>query len=389
MYRIGKEEIEAVTRVIENGNLFKINNGLQEVHHCEEEMKELLGVDYAILMTSGKAAIISGLVGLGIGPGDEVIIPAYTYIATAIAVTAVGAIPVIAEVDKTLTLDVKDVERKISKHTKAIIPVHIQGLPSNMDGLKALAEKHDLKIIEDACQSVGGSYKGKRLGSIGDVGAYSFNFFKIISSGEGGALFTNDKKVFERALIYHDSSAVAYFGNQLENNDENLFCGNEYRANEIQGAILREQLKKLDGILFDLRKNRKAIMDAVNDRAQFIDSNDNEGDCGTSVAFFFENEEMARKFATSEGIGGTLPIDTGKHVYTNWTPVLEKRGALNQVLNPYNLPENKNLNHSYSLDMCPKTLEYLKRTVFVPVNPDWTEEALNKKISDIKNALKK
>ena len=230
MYRIGNEEIEAVARVIRSGALFKINGGAQEVRHFEDELCEKFGTTNAICMTSGKAALISALIGMGVGPGDEVIVPAYTYIATAIAVTATGAIPVIADCDETLTIDPEDIERKISSHTKAIIPVHIQGFPSAMDRIMEIAKKHNLFVLEDACQSDGGSFGGKRLGTIGDAGAYSFNFFKIITSGEGGTLVTDNREIYERALIYHDSSAIAYFGNQLESIESEQFCGLEFRV---------------------------------------------------------------------------------------------------------------------------------------------------------------
>jgi dTDP-4-amino-4,6-dideoxygalactose transaminase len=380
MYRIGKDEIDAVARVIESRELFKVNGGkLQETANFEAEFKQKMQCDYAILMTSGKAALISSLVGLGIGPGDEVIVPGYTYMATAVAVTAVGAIPVIAEVDETLTLDPASVEANVSPNTKAIIPVHIQGFPCNMDALVKLAEKHGFAIVEDACQADGGSYKGRRLGTIGDAGAFSFNHFKIITSGEGGALVTNQRELFERAFIYHDSSAIAYFGNQLDNVSVEPFCGNEFRTSEITAAILRQQLLKLDSILEDLRANKKAMMDAL-DTFTFRPSHDPEGDCGTTVAFAFETEEEARKFAKAPGIHGVLPIDTGKHIYTHWTPIMEKRGAHHPLLDPFKMPANADLNHNYRLDMCPKTLSLLATTVYVNINPDWSEEALSAKI---------
>ncbi len=376
MYRIGVEEIEAAAAVIRSGDLFKINDGLKATERCEEDLKRMFGSRYAVLMTSGKAALVSALVGMGIGPGDEVIVPAYTYIASAIAVLATGAVPVIAEVDESLTIDPLDVEKKISRHTKAVMPVHIQGFPCDMDAFAGLAKKYNIKILEDASQADGGAYKGKRLGTVGDAGALSFNQFKIISAGEGGALLTDDKTIFERAFIYHDSSAVAFFGGQLDEISEPPFCGNEYRTNEIASAILREQLKKLDGILSDLRRNKKLLMEALRNDFSFIKSNDIEGDCGTTAAFWFESEELARRFAAS--VGGVLPIDTGKHVYTHWTPVLEKRGAFHPLMNPYNMPANKTLNHNYAKDMCPKTLDILSRTVYVGVNPDRTADDVEK-----------
>ena len=225
MYRIGQEEIDAVARAIMSRQFFKINAAGQEVYNFEEEWKKLTGSGYMITMTSGFAALSSALIGLGIGPGDEVIVPAYTYIASALAVTSVGAIPVIAEVDDTLTLDMDDVERKLSSHTKAVMPVYIQGFPADLDKLTAMAQDYGFAIVEDACQADGGMYKGRYLGTIGDAGAYSFNYFKVITSGEGGALVTNNRQVYERALIYHDSSAVAFFGDQLNGISQPLFGG--------------------------------------------------------------------------------------------------------------------------------------------------------------------
>jgi len=387
MFRMGKEEVEAVERVIATKELFRVNNGLKEAEKFEEEWAETIGTEYAILMSSGTGALISALVGMGIGPGDQVIIPAYTYIATAMAVVAAGAIPVIADVDDTLTLDPEDTERKITKHTKCIIPVHIQGFPSNMDALCRIAEKHGLMILEDACQADGASYRGKRLGTIGNAGALSFNYYKIITAGEGGALLTDDKRLFERALIYHDSSAVAFFGDQLKDVEEKLFCGNEYRTNEISSAILRVQLRRLDSIIADLRKNKKIMTEELKDCCAFIPSNDIEGDLGTTLALRFDDAEKALAVANAPGVKGTVPINTGKHVYTNWTPILNKTGALNPLMDPFKMEANKDIVPEYTPDMCKKTLDLLSRTVYIPVNPDWTEEQLKEKINSIKAAL--
>ncbi len=386
MYRIGKEEIDAVARVINSGDLFKVNKGLMEVMHCEEELKLLMGCKYALIMTSGKAALISALIGMGIGPGDEVIIPAYTYIATAIAVMAAGAIPVIAEIDETLTLDVSDVEKKISKYTKAIVPVHMRGFASNMDEIMALANKYGIRVLEDACQACGGSYKGKRLGTIGNAGALSYNYYKIISTGEGGALLTDSRTIYERGLIFHDSSAVKFFGNQLDGVSVPLFAGNEYRVCEITGALLREQLKRLDGILADLRRNRKTIVDAVKDYLNIIPSNDSEGDCCTSIGIIFNNEADAREFVKAKGVEGFLPIDTGKHVYTNWEPIMEKRGALHPAMDPFKMEANRDLNHHYTVDMCMKSLNLLSCIAIIKVDPDWGEKECNERIIALKSA---
>ena len=388
MYRIGQEELDAVTRVIETRALFKINKHGQDAMFAEEEMKEKLGVKHALLMTSGHAALTSALIGMGIGPGDEVIVPAYTYISSAMAVVAAGAMPVIVEVDQTLTLSPKAFEETITKNTKAVIPVHIQGFPCNMTEICRIAEEHGVMVLEDACQADGGSYLGKRLGTIGDAGAMSFNYYKIITAGEGGALLTNDKTLFERALIYHDSSAVAYFGDQLSGVDTELFCGNEYRTNGITAAILREQLKRMDGIISDLRRNKKILMDAVSDVCEFVPSNDIEGDCGTTVAIRFDSADKAKAFATAEGIGGTVPINTGKHVYKNWTPIMNKKGALHPLMDPFKMEANRDIVPDYKEDMCPNTLDLLSKVVYISVDPDWTQENIEGKIAAIRKASK-
>lgn len=389
MYRIGKEEIAELTKVIEAKDLFKINYGLQESSNVEKKLSEIIGCKYPIFLTSGQAALTTALVAMGIGPGDQVIVPAYTYIATAMAVVAVGAIPVIAECDDTLTISPEDIEKKITKYTKAIIPVHIQGLPCNMKAIMEIADKHNLFVLEDACQADGGSFGDKRLGTIGHAGAFSFNYFKVISCGEGGALLTDNKEIFERALIYQDSSAVAFFGNQMEGFSTVGFCGNEYRSNELCAAVLNVQLDRLDGILADLRKNKKYLMDNLKDICKFIPSNDISGDCGIVLAIQFDNEESARKFATADGIDGILPIDTGKHVYKHWTPIIEKRGALNPLMDPFKMEANKNIVPEYTQDMCPQTLEILAKVAYIRIDCDATKEELDKKIDVIKKVLQK
>lgn len=386
MYRIGKEEIEEISKVINSTKLFKVNDGeLQETMHLEEEMKEKFGADYAIAMTSGHAALVSALIGMGIGPGDQVIVPAYTYIATAVAVIAAGAIPVIAQIDESLTLDPEDFERKITAHTRAVIPVHIQGFPSNMDKICEIAKKHGLFVLEDACQADGASFGGRRLGTIGDAGAFSFNYFKIITAGEGGALVTNNRDIYERAFIHHDSSAVAFFGNQLDGITTEAFCGQEFRTNEITSAILRIQLKRLDGIIADLRRNKKYLMKKLEGCCSFIKSNDIEGDLGTTLALYFDTQEKAESFASN--IGGTIPGKTHKHIYSSWAPVMNKRGAYHPLMDPFKMEANKDIIPDYTLDMCKRSLDILMRAVYVPVDPDMNEGELDALVERIKSAL--
>ena len=384
MYRIGKEELNELAKVIEARSMFKINSGTQECLKVETKLSKLFDCKYPIFMSSGHAALVSALTAMGIGPGDQVIVPAYTYIATAMAVIAVGAIPVIAEIDETLTIDPADVEAKITPATKAIIPVHIQGFPCNMDAIMAIAEKYGIKVLEDACQADGGAYHGKRLGTIGDAGALSFNYYKIVSCGEGGALLTSNKDLFGKALIYHDSNAIAYFGDQLSGVDTQVFCGSEYRANELCAAVMNIQLDRMDGILADLRKNKKYMMDQLADVCKFIPSNDIEGDCGNMLAIQCDTIEDAVAF--TQHMGGR-PINTGKHVYKNWDSVMQKRGALHPLMDPFKMAANQGIVPDYHENMCPKTLENLSKVVYIDVKIDDTQEQIDQKIAQIRAIL--
>ena len=373
MYRIGQEEIDAAARAIRSKDFFKINGSGREVYHFEEEWKAVTGSKYALLMTSGFAALTAALTALGVGPGDEVIVPAYTFIATALAVTATGAVPVIVETDETLTISVSDAEKHISPHTKAILPVHIQGFPCDMDGLRALADTYKIAIIEDACQADGGSYKGRYLGTLGSAGTFSFNYYKVLTSGEGGLFVTDDRTLYERALIYHDASAIAFFGDQLENVTQPVFGGTEFRVSDITGAILREQLKKMPALLRDLRRNLDALRAMLDSRLTVMPSHDPQGGCPTTLALRFDTADACRAFTArcaDRGLSLTVPIDTGKHVYANWTQIMEKRGALHPAMDPFRMAANAGLQTDYRPDMCPATLDYLARTAYAAIDPD-------------------
>lgn len=386
MYRIGKEEKEAVARVIDSRELFKVNAGpLQETANFEKELRAKFDINHALLMTSGKAALMSALIGMGIGPGDEVIVPAYTYMATAVSVVSVGAMPVIAEVDETLMIDPVDVEKKITDRTKAIIPVHMMGYPCNMEAIMNVAKKHNLKVLEDACQADGGSFKGQRLGTFGNAGALSFNYYKIISAGEGGALLTNEKEIFEKALIFHDSSAVAYFGDQMTGFEAEPFCGFEFRTNEVTAAIMRVQLTRLDGILADLRKNKKLLIERLANDFKFIPLNDADGDCSTTLTVVFNNTEEAKAFV-EKAPDTVIPGFTGKHVYNGWGPIMNKRGAAHPLMNPFNMAANRV--PDYRPDMCQKSLDILTKCAHININPDWTIEEIDARANELIAALK-
>jgi len=387
MLKIGEEEIEAAARVIRSGLLFRYGDPKRghpnECAKFERELARKVGTEHALLVTSGTAALICGLAGLEVGPGDEVIVPGYTFMATALAPLAVGALPVIAEVDESLTLDPADVEAKITQRTRAIIPVHMNGLPANMSAIMRIARRRGVKVLEDACQADGGSYRGRRLGAIGDAGAYSFNFFKNITAGEGGAVVTDDVAVFSRAIIHHDGGLGFWqHGKKLASP---LFAGWNFRMSEIQGAILRVQLRRIDGLLKRNRTHKAKLMAALaeNPKLRFIKHNDLAGDCSTVLGFFFPSEKKARAFMAGmaeHGIWTWTPIDSGRHVYCNWEPVMEQRGSYHPALDAFKRPENRGSKAKYTPDMCPQTLDVLSRAVYLDIRPEWTAAEVRKRI---------
>ncbi len=392
--RIGQEEEDAVLEVIRSKRLFRYygpSEGPSKVADLEKAFAAHMGTTYALAVTSGTGALICSLTGIGIGPGDEVIVPAYTWIASASAVFAVGGVPIPAEVDESLTLDAADVERKITRHTKAIMPVHMRGAPSNMDALMAVARKHGLKVIEDTAQADGASYHGKRLGSIGDVGAFSLQFNKIITSGEGGVVITNDTEVWKRAVMFHD--VIGGARNNIP--EEEVLPGMNFRMTELQAAVAGAQLKKLDGLLDQMRQRRAMLKTSMSDVAQrkgvtFRKENDPDGDAAICLVFFLPEAERAQKVAralTAEGAGANVMYTPGMsdyHVYPYWSPIMNKR-TWTPTAGPWRWHEGE---VNYTPDMCPQTLALLGRAVHMDVSPDLTNdqveevaEALNKVLS--------
>lgn len=356
MYKIGKTEIEAVRKVIESKQFMRYRGGENGyTESFEKELCEKFNINHALTVNSGTSALICLLAALGVGPGDEVIVPAYTWVASASAPLAVGAVPVLADINESLTIDPEDIKRKITKYTKAIIPVHMINRSCDMDVIMRIAEKHNLLVCEDACQAIGVLYKGRHLGTIGDAGAYSFNQFKNITCGEGGALVCNDDKTYERALMYHD--AGAFTRRYALSVNEPFFPGVNYRVSEIQGAILGEQLKRLEGILCELKEIKNIMCDILSktDKFKIAPSNDEEN--SLAVAISFSSPEEAIAFDKKHQIG--VLINSGRHVYTKWEPLLKQR-SFHPKMNPFNWAQRK---IEYTEDMCGKTLEILSRSI--------------------------
>jgi 8-amino-3,8-dideoxy-alpha-D-manno-octulosonate transaminase len=379
MYRFDEEEKEAIWRVIESGWLFRYGgepHSLNQVEQFEEQFADRMQVPYAVAVTSGTAALICALAGLGIGPGDEVIVPGYTFIATASAVVDARAVPVIAEIDETLTMDVEDVRKKITPRTKAIIPVHMSGVPCNLGAILSLAQEHNLYVIEDACQAVGGSYRGEPLGSMGHVGAFSLNFYKIIGVGEGGVTVTSDRTVYERMRMHHDTG-VSFWGSDIPS-DIPCIPGINYRMSELLGAFALVQLGRLDGFVESMRAIKKRVYAAVEGLPRPAPQNDPDGDCGTTLHFQFGSIREAELFEgllSERGVRATRPINTGRHVYSNWEFIMNKTNVCNPGC-AWDCP-HYGRDIRYAPDMCPNTLDILRRTVAIGTSPFWEPDEVN------------
>ncbi|MFW5850300.1 MAG: DegT/DnrJ/EryC1/StrS family aminotransferase [Spirochaetota bacterium] len=381
MYRIGNEELEAVQRVMESKKIFRYGIG-GECTRFEERYADYVGTKHCVMTASGTNSLTAALMALEIGPGDEVIVPACTYMATPIAVLAAGAIPVIADIDDTVTLDPKALEATIGPRTKAVIPVHMWGLPCNMDAIMSVARKAGIYVVEDACQGVGGAYEGRMLGSIGDVGTYSFNYYKNMTTGEGGAVVTDNDEWHTRVMSAIDPCRFYWDGRE---GAERGFTANGARASEFEGAILNEQLNRLPEMISQMREQKKRILaETAEAGLEPIRSNSPDHECGTHAMYRFDSAAAADAFA--EAVGGTVAIKTGRHVYTEWDPILEHRGGHHPAMNPYNYPANAECRTEYSKEMCETSLDILARTVFLVTHPDNTTGDVDAMIAKIREA---
>ena len=390
---IDEAEEQAVLDVLRAKRLFRFTGseeGESKADQFERAFASSVGTAHALAVTSGTAALVTGLQGIGIGPGDEVIVPAYTWMASATAVMTVGGIPIVAEIDESLTLDPADVERKISPHTKAIMPVHMRGAPARMDAILNVANRHGLRVIEDCAQGNGASFQGRRLGSMGDVGCFSLQFSKIITTGEGGMVTTGDKEIWQRAFMFHDVAAW----NRLDIQDVDVLWGANFRMAEMPAAIGLVQLERLQGIVAAARARQAMLMDGIGPTAvgkgvTFRDVPDPEGDSAITLAMFLETPAKAQSVAhalNAENISaGVLyrPDRQDIHIYAHWLPVLSKRTWTDSG-GPWRWAKR---DIAYSQDMCPRSLDILARSVVLNVDPSMSNSDVEETIDGVTKVL--
>ena len=388
---IGKEEIQEVLEVLETGILIRYNfdqerKGVFKCREFEEAFARYCGAKYALGVTSGSSALKVALTAMDVGPGDEVIVPAFTFLATYEAVLEVGAIPVMADIDSSLGLDPDDIPKKITPLTKAVIPVHMCGAPVRIDRIMAVARKHNLLVLEDNAQGCGASFQGKKLGAFGDMGIFSFDYVKTVTTGEGGMVITDNKELADRADWYHDHGHDHKAAGRAL--DGRTTLGFNYRMNEIQGALGLAQLRKLDYIVAEQRKNKESIKEALRPvkGVKFRDIPDPDGDTATFLAFNLPTETATKAFQkalSAQGIDTVRYKDNKWHYVPNWEHFLA-RATANSKKYPFNDPTYKG-KVDYRRENIPQAEDILGRTLVMGIQVKMPEE----KIAGIKKGIEK
>lgn len=379
---IGEEEKRAVMEVLDSQSLFRYYGPklLSKVASFEQDFAHFVGANHAAAATNGTAALRMGLAAVGVGPGAEVIVPAVTFIASVGAIVASRARPVFAEVDETMQLDPASLARCLTPRTRAIMPVHLGGTAVDMDPVLAFAKQHNLKVVEDAAQSCGSFYKNRHVGTLGDVGCFSFQLEKNITSGEGGIIVTDDPELFRRAVIYSDQGGQFWTSHAgvRDTVGGQPIIGENLRMNEITGAILGCQLQKLSEILNRIERNTSIVRDALReiDGLHLAPYSPDRNRHSLSVLMYLPSSEQADKVAAAlraEGVPAGK-VYGGKPVY-----------AAPQILNQWTITDGCPFNCStyfaepiqYSMGMCPRSEDLLSRAVSVSVGPFYEEEDLD------------
>lgn len=369
------EELQAVEEVLRSRSLFRYYGPqlLRKTEAFEQRLRLVTGSTYALGVSSGTAALQAALVGLGVEDGDEVIVPAVTFIATVGAVINARAVPVFAEVDESLNLDPASFEAQITAKTKAVIPVHLANVACDMDPIMAVAERHGIRVLEDAAQAMGVTYRGRQVGSIGDAGAFSLQLSKNITTGEGGAIVTDDFTVFDRAARYHDQGGqfTTSTGDVRELTSGEPFIGTNLRMTELAGALAAAQLERLDGIVATMRELAAGIRHRLSDLPVEWRHIPDAAGGGGSLTMFFESDEVAVQFAAAlraEGIPAGR-VYGGQPVYAN-PAVLNQKTAWSHGC-PFNCAEHPT-DRTYSMGLCPRSEDLLGRSLSIGIGPMMT-----------------
>lgn len=378
---IGKEERQAVLDIFDKygGILFKhgfegLRNGSFKVYEFQKAFAEKFGSGYAQAVTSGSAALKVALKAMGVKPGDEVVTQSFTFVATVEAIMECGAIPVITEINETLNMDPSDLQCKITKKARVIIPVHMYGAAAGMDEIMKIARANGIRVLEDAAQAAGAKFKGRLLGTLGDAGAFSFDFGKALTTGEGGMVVSSDKEIYQNCM------EIADHGHQNNpafprGEDTRKQAGFNYRLTELQAAIGLVQLAKLDYALAQQKKNKSAVMDGIKDikKLKFRSFVDKEGETADTIVFTLEDAEKAKRFVNrlKEKKIGTKNLPDA----FNW----HFSGTWDHLLSDIESYKGRDLKKAW-----PWSYDYLRRTIAIPVNIKMSQEQLSNIVTSIK-----
>lgn len=387
-----ESEKQQINEVMEKGFTFRYNfdgmrNDVWKSRELEGLICETLNVKHAHLVSSGTAALSTALAAAGIGAGDEVIVPPFTFVASVEAIVLAGAIPVFAEIDETLTLSPEGIEAVITPRTKAVNFVHMCGAMGKMDEVKAVCDKHGLVLMEDACQATGGTYKGQALGTLGQVGTFSFDSVKTISCGEGGAVLTNDETIYNHAHMYSDHGHDHIGSDRGAENHP--IMGTNYRISEMNAAVGVAQWKKLDRILDIQRRNKKALKDALAQypEVSFREIPDESGDNAGFLSIFLPSEERAKEVVSALAAEKVPAVfywyANNWHYFKNWIHIQHMKG-------PAKLPIELVADRpDYTQVKTPKSDAIMSRTLSMLIQLSWTEEDIQQRIDAFANVFKK
>jgi dTDP-4-amino-4,6-dideoxygalactose transaminase len=361
---VGEEELAELAEVIRSGRLSRYgpddDSFPAKVRRVEEAIAARAGVRHALAVNAGTSALYLALTGLGIGPGDEVIVPGFTFVASISSVVYARARPVLAEVDATFDLDPADVEARITPRTRAIVAVHMLGAPARLAELRDIATRHDLALIEDAAQAFGATYGGRWVGSHGRAGIYSFNEYKTITCGDGGMLVTDDEALYRRCFAMHDQGhSPMRRGVEV---GARPMLGLNFRMTEVEGAVLLAQLRRLDAIREHLRANRDLVWSMLEDlpHIAFRELTDRDGDLATHLVIVFPDAAMARAVAAALG---SITLDhSGWHVYSQMEHLLGQRTATERGC-PFDCACAHDAAATYAPGMLPATDALLARSM--------------------------
>jgi dTDP-4-amino-4,6-dideoxygalactose transaminase len=373
-YWVDAAEEQVALDVLRNGSLFRYY-GLGAAKYAdlyEAAARDFYGAKYALGLNSGTGALITSLNALGIGPGCEVILPAFMWVASVGAVVQCNAIPVLCEVDDSLCMDPADLERKITPRTKLIMPIHMAGSPCDMQAIMAIARKHNIPVLEDCAQCNGGTFRGQKVGTFGAMGIFSLQLNKNMTCGEGGLIVTNDEKLYYRAFSAHDMGLVRKGGRLATPDPYAISWGSGRRLTELCGAVASVQIKKLPQIVDHMRasNNRIKAMLQGTPGLGFRRLNDAQGDTGPFLIMTVDDAAKAQAVVAKMkefGLHSVFRIaDYGLHIYYN-IPSLVDKVPLSPAGNPWSLGENSQSVYSYNKGTCPKSDALFERSILLPI----------------------